>query len=97
MNPTETHQNRKKARDQKKALLIVKAQALQNCIRLEIQHKKRPANQFTELLQLMSEQAHWLQWQTLVAPLMHKILNRYTNKYGLGFLLKLAKLFKRRR
>ena len=97
MNPTDTPQNRKKARDQKKTLLILKAQALQNCIRLEMRQKKRPASQVTELLQLVSEQSHLLQWQALVAPLIHKIISRYTKKYGLSFVLKLGNFFKRRR
>lgn len=97
MNLTEIPKNRKKARDQKKALLIIKAQALQNHIRLEIRHKKQPENQVTGLLRFMSEQAHLLQWKQLSSPLIHKILIRYTKKYGLRFLLKLRSFFKRRR
>jgi len=96
MNPTETSQDIKKARDQKKALLILKAQALKNCIRLEIRQKKNPAKQITELLQLISEQAYLLQWQALISPLIHKVMSRYTKKYGLTFLLKLGNLFKRK-
>lgn len=92
---SESLRNKKQLRNEKKSLLILKANALQAFIRLQIHQKNRPVNKVKAITELFSENANVLKWQSFIHLLTDKIADRYQKKHWLQIGRFLFSLFNR--